>query len=76
MVMDASAQFKDECSHFVLRLAYCRTEELRCWFLGQESDLFRARFLQLTPKQQVRGALPMTQAELGGCGLRRCMALN
>ena len=35
---------KDQVSHFVLRLAYCRTEELRRWFLAHESELFKARF--------------------------------
>ena len=36
--------FKDHASHFVLRLAYCRAEELRRWFLTHESELFKARF--------------------------------
>nr|KAJ0223764.1 hypothetical protein LSAT_V11C200073070 [Lactuca sativa] len=35
---------KDIISHFVLRLVYCRTEELRKWFLSMESTLFRYRF--------------------------------
>ncbi|KAJ0487931.1 putative DNA primase large subunit, eukaryotic/archaeal [Helianthus annuus] len=35
---------KDIISHFVLRLVYCRSEELRKWFLSMESTLFRYRF--------------------------------
>ncbi|XP_028550764.1 probable DNA primase large subunit, partial [Dendrobium catenatum] len=35
---------KDLISHFVLRLVYCRTDELRKWFLSMETALFRYRF--------------------------------
>ncbi|EQC39871.1 hypothetical protein, variant [Saprolegnia diclina VS20] len=34
---------KDELSHFILRMAFCHTEELRRWFLAQESMLFKLR---------------------------------
>nr|XP_023870630.1 probable DNA primase large subunit isoform X1 [Quercus suber]XP_023870632.1 probable DNA primase large subunit isoform X1 [Quercus suber]XP_023870633.1 probable DNA primase large subunit isoform X1 [Quercus suber] len=43
---DASeAVNKDIISHFVLRLVYCRTEDLRKWFLSMETNLFRYRLL-------------------------------
>jgi len=35
---------KDHISHFLLRLAYCRTEDLRQWFLRHEVNLFKLRF--------------------------------
>nr|GLL33347.1 probable DNA primase large subunit [Ipomoea trifida] len=43
---------KDIISHFVLRLVYCRTEELRKWFLSMETMLFRYRYQRETSDVQ------------------------
>ncbi|KAK9473199.1 eukaryotic and archaeal DNA primase, large subunit-domain-containing protein [Dipodascopsis tothii] len=42
---------KDHYSHFILRLAFCRSEELRRRFVRAESVLFRLRF-QLADSQE------------------------
>lgn len=43
----------DVASHFILRAAYCRTEELRRWFLTQEGFLFKHR-LEYLPENALQ----------------------
>ena len=40
---------KDRFSHFILRLAYCRSEDLRRWYLQNEVELFKWRFVNNPP---------------------------
>ncbi len=39
----------DNISHFICRLAYCRNEELRKWFLTQETRMFNIRMFDVSP---------------------------
>ncbi len=48
---------KDSVSHHILRLAYCRTADLRNWLLQYETDMFRVRFRGLGAEDQVRVAV-------------------
>ncbi|GAA5940600.1 DNA primase subunit PRI2 [Sporobolomyces koalae] len=45
---------KDHYSHFVLRLAFCRSEELRQRYLKAEKELFRIRFESDEPEERRR----------------------
>jgi DNA primase large subunit len=53
------ARRRDYLSHFVLRLAYCRSDSLRHWFVAQEADLFKFRLMRAS-------------AEDKRCFLKRC----
>ena len=45
---------RDQVSHHVLRLAFCRSEDQRRWLLDQETALFRHRFGREPAAEQVR----------------------
>jgi DNA primase large subunit len=47
--MDEKLEYRrnDNISHFICRLAYCRNEELRRWFLTQEARLFNLRLQEI-----------------------------
>ena len=45
-------QRKDQISHFILRLGFCRTEDLRRWFLTQECHLLKFRLDRLSDHER------------------------
>jgi len=42
---------RDHFSHFVLRLAYSRTDELRRWFVQHEVDAFKLKLMTASPNE-------------------------
>lgn len=51
---DYQARRADHLSHFILRLAFCRSEDLRRWFLSRELELFKLRFSNLNQQNITR----------------------
>lgn len=60
--LDLNGQL-DEISHFILRLPYCQSEELRRWFLQHESALFQHRVRVMDPKHLPRAVRSYCQVK-------------
>ena len=53
----------DESSHFILRLCYCQSEELRRWFLHHESLLFQFRLKSLESSHMAKAVRAYCQVQ-------------
>ncbi|CAG2164772.1 unnamed protein product [Oppiella nova] len=40
-----NARRRDQISHFLLRIYYCRSDELKKWFISRECEILRARLM-------------------------------
>lgn len=54
MSSNLSDVHRDQIGHFILRLAYCRSEDLRRWFLTQECMLFKNRLDNMSDEDRER----------------------
>ncbi|KAL1508896.1 hypothetical protein ABEB36_003716 [Hypothenemus hampei] len=43
--LDIQARRADHISHYILKMSFCTTEELRKWFITKEMDWFKIRFI-------------------------------
>ena len=60
---------KDQVSHFILRMAFSRSAELRRWFLRQEEVLFKHRFNALDSDGRTRAMRMLSSVHGHGfCG--------
>lgn len=66
----AATQLRDVVSHFVLRLAFCSSEDNRRWLLAQETELFRYRYSSLRAPEKVL-FFPVLTRRLPECLLTR-----
>lgn len=48
------ARKRDVCSHFILRLVYCKNDELRKWFMNREIELFKMRWSLLSKSDKLK----------------------
>lgn len=57
------ARKRDHISHYLLRIYYCQSAELRKWYVNRETELFRYRLTESS----------MTNASTTSCELQECL---